>query len=700
MKKIKGFSLILVFAMAVTLICGGRFAMKTVAANPISLVVDGKDITSLAAPIVENNRTLVPIRFISEELGADVEWDGTDKTVRVKKGDKSVLLRLASHLVEYNNGDSYDLSDVAAQVINERTYVPLRLVSNALNIGISWDDANNIVNVDSSISSELTPFFDVKILSQNAGQTIEGRTQLQISSSDIYLKDGNEVKFLLLDPKTGRGFVVARGEKPIDSYSWLPKLEDKGNKVLVGAIYDKEGRFIAGDAIPINVNVIPKVNLTGLEEDQLVNGRVEIGADINFVSSYIKYEITNLDNGKVNLTEEQDPQGKFNWNPMYEENGRFSIKVIAYDSNLNPYTSSPVNVQVEVVKKLSLLGVTAGTTIDKPISLMASRNFNVSETEYLIKDMATGIVSTLAKIPYGNYKWSPGPGDSGKKELLVRVKDTRGGILESDPINIVVDGASRVMLEGIGPKQVVTEATKIKVSSNIKLTGVNYTLVNSKTKATRVLASNISPSEEYNYTPLKSDEGDMLIQAEGIYEGKKVLSEQIPFKVYLGEIYGPKPIIEKDKFIEMASGLAKVSREKTGMSAALQTAQSILETGFGQSVPVDKYTGLLSNNLFGIKGQGPVGAVTSNTWEVYNGVTYRVDAEFRAYSDVSASWADHKEFLLNRERYAPLKLVMHDASQGAWALKRAGYATDPQYPMKLMRLIEQYNLLELDKVGI
>lgn len=43
---------------------------------------------------------------------------------------------------------------------------------------------------------------------------------------------------------------------------------------------------------------------------------------------------------------------------------------------------------------------------------------------------------------------------------------------------------------------------------------------------------------------------------------------------------------------------------------------------------------------------------------------------------------------------------MFDYMQGAWALKRAGYATDPQYPIKLMKLIDTYNLDELDKVGI
>jgi flagellum-specific peptidoglycan hydrolase FlgJ len=43
---------------------------------------------------------------------------------------------------------------------------------------------------------------------------------------------------------------------------------------------------------------------------------------------------------------------------------------------------------------------------------------------------------------------------------------------------------------------------------------------------------------------------------------------------------------------------------------------------------------------------------------------------------------------------------MHDSTQGAWALRRAGYATDSQYSMKLIKIIRLYNLQELDKVSI
>lgn len=689
---------ILLIMMSFLLIFSGNTSIMVSAASPIKLVVDGKDITSLSSPIIENDRTLVPIRFISEELGATVTWDGVNRTVVVEKGDRTVFLRIGSQLIDYNNGTDYDISDVAPKIYNDRTFVPLRLISNALGIGIEWVDETRTVIVDSSKSSEVTSFFDIQILSPNLGQAVSGTTNLQLGTSSDYLKDGNQVRFLLLDRDTAKGFVVAKGDAINGSYNFMTKIEDNGKKVLVGGVYDNNGKFLGGDAIPLDINVNPQVSLSGLSDGQTITNSATFGTNLNFFAKYVKYEITNLDTGNVTTTEVQDPLGTYTWAPSISQNGNYSIRTIAYDGSDNGYSSSPVNIEVDVIRKLSLNGVTAGSTIKNEVNLIANRNFDVSSTEYIIRDVNTGIVSTLAKIPYGGYKWSPGPSDSGEKELFVRV--ISGGVVyDSDPIRVTVDGSPKLFLEGIGPKQVVTEPVSLKATSNVPINNIKYVLLNSRTGVRRTISSGLSLPAETTYTPISSDAGEMVIQVEGTYEGQKISSELIVFKVFLGETYGPKPVVAKDQFINMASKLAKESYEKTGMSAALQTAQSILETGWGQSVPVDKYTGVLSNNLFGIKGIGPAGSVTSNTWEVYNGVTFRIDADFRAYNNVADSWADHKEFL-NKDRYTNFRSVMFDYSQGAWALKRAGYATDPQYPIKLMNLIKQYNLDDLDKVGI
>lgn len=692
-KKVPILILLIVFIVLIKFI-----QIKVMASGEIKLNINGKNIDSSIAPFIENGRTLVPIRIIGEELGAEVIWNEENRTVEIIKENNSILLRIDSRLVECIGKDKkYFLSDIGPKIVNGSTFVPIRLVSNGLGIGIHWDDKSRTVYIDSKETSEFIPFYNVEIISSNNGQTIKGRSELQIRlASEI--ENAKEIKFLLLDPKTAEGFVIGRGEEITGKYSWLPSLKDKGEKVLVAAIYDENGNFLAGDSILINIDIEPSINLTGIE-NQIIDGPISIGADINFEAFYVKYEITNLDKNKTTITDKMDPYGSYKWTPMWEDNGNYVLKVIAYDYDEQAYESEPIDAKVEISKNLSLLGVKEGMTIDRPVTLSASRNFQVSETEYVMRDAITGEETILAKVGYQSYKWFPGPDISGTKELFIRVKDTRLRTIESQSITVNLEGAPVLILDGIGPNQVVTGDVKLKVISNIDLDKVEYIITNLETGYRKILTSN-EEVYEVIFSPSKEDKGLWKIQAIGKYGQEEIKSEEIPVKIYLDETYSPLPIIEKDKFLDLASDLAKDSWEKTGMSAALQTAQAILETGWGQSVPVDKYTGQLSNNLFGIKGKGTAGSVISNTWEEYNGNRFRIDAEFRAYNNIHESWTDHKNLLLTSSRYEPFREVMHNRNQGAWALKRTGYATDSQYPLKLMEIIRLHNLQELDKVGI
>lgn len=87
------------------LIFSQYFRTDSLAVKPIRLVVDGNDITSLASPIIENGRTLVPIRFIIEELGGKVDWDGKKRIVTIEKDDLLLYLKIDSHLVQYQDED-------------------------------------------------------------------------------------------------------------------------------------------------------------------------------------------------------------------------------------------------------------------------------------------------------------------------------------------------------------------------------------------------------------------------------------------------------------------------------------------------------------------------------------------------------------------------------------------------------------------
>ena len=120
--------------------------------------------------------------------------------------------------------------------------------------------------------------------------------------------------------------------------------------------------------------------------------------------------------------------------------------------------------------------------------------------------------------------------------------------------------------------------------------------------------------------------------------------------------------------------------------ASITLAQGILESGSGRGQLAAR-----SNNHFGIK--------CHSSWtgeRVYHDDDKRGEC-FRKYKYVATSYKDHSLFLYGRKRYASLfKLKITDYKGWAYGLKRAGYATDPKYPTKLIKLIDSYKLYKFD----
>lgn len=126
-------------------------------------------------------------------------------------------------------------------------------------------------------------------------------------------------------------------------------------------------------------------------------------------------------------------------------------------------------------------------------------------------------------------------------------------------------------------------------------------------------------------------------------------------------------------------------------------AQSAIETGWGTS-------GLMTeaNAYFGIKAGGSWTGATynSSTREIYNGKSYNISANFRAYSHIAVSVTDYYDLLLNASRYSgaishfPDKVL--SASQTVRAIANAGYATDPLYYNKVYNTITARNLTTWD----
>ena len=97
-------------------------------------------------PVIENDRTVVPVRAITESIGAEVSWDEDTRTVTVTKGD-TVIKMVIDSAEAYVNGEKVD-PDADAHIVDGRTIVPLRFVAESLNLNVTWDDASRTVIID------------------------------------------------------------------------------------------------------------------------------------------------------------------------------------------------------------------------------------------------------------------------------------------------------------------------------------------------------------------------------------------------------------------------------------------------------------------------------------------------------------------------------------------------------------------------
>lgn len=167
---------------------------------------------------------------------------------------------------------------------------------------------------------------------------------------------------------------------------------------------------------------------------------------------------------------------------------------------------------------------------------------------------------------------------------------------------------------------------------------------------------------------------------------KKIVLAILSFFIYTTT---QAQIISVSEYIALYKDIAISEMKRLGIPASITLAQGILETEYGNSDLVKR-----SNNHFGIK--------CKNTWKGAS-VFHDDDAEgecFRKYDNAIDSYKDHSDFLRNSSRYAFLfDFDQNDYKSWAYGLKKAGYATNPKYPVILIKNIEENNLHQFDQAG-
>lgn len=130
----------------------------------INVTIDGVPFQSESEPVIENDSTLVPMRDVFEALGAEVQWVESKRAVNAYKGANTMTVTIDSATMTAN-GEEIELA-APAKIINDKTYVPLRAVSENFNAEVEWDGETRSVTIT-------TPQYDHKSVTKKITDEIK-----------------------------------------------------------------------------------------------------------------------------------------------------------------------------------------------------------------------------------------------------------------------------------------------------------------------------------------------------------------------------------------------------------------------------------------------------------------------------------------------------------------------------------------------
>lgn len=146
-------------------------------AQGINIVINNKKVETPDAPYIKEERTLVPLRLISENLGIGVDWDNTNRQVVLKKSSGDILLPIQKdyYLV---NGQRVP-TEISGEIKNDRTFVPVRLIAELFDRNVGWDNNTKTVLINDKgqtpapVVKSTNTFEEAKVLRVVDGDTIE-----------------------------------------------------------------------------------------------------------------------------------------------------------------------------------------------------------------------------------------------------------------------------------------------------------------------------------------------------------------------------------------------------------------------------------------------------------------------------------------------------------------------------------------------
>lgn len=137
---------VLALALAMTM----AFPALAMAESNIKVIVNDEEIKMDQPPLIENGRTMVPLRAVAEALGCEVKWDDTTKSASFVQGEVTAVITVGQNYILAGDGVyNQELPiDAPAVIVNSRTMIPLRALSECFGYNVEWDNKTKTVSIN------------------------------------------------------------------------------------------------------------------------------------------------------------------------------------------------------------------------------------------------------------------------------------------------------------------------------------------------------------------------------------------------------------------------------------------------------------------------------------------------------------------------------------------------------------------------
>lgn len=188
---------------------------KIEAKGQIKIYLNDQIIETDQAPIVIEQRVMVPIRVIAENMGASVDYNPKDKLVTIEKDVIHIALGIGESSIWYSDDvKSGPIQiDVPATARNGRTLVPLRAIVELFDMDVKWDGKKNAVYINDKAISYLPDVINIDNAGEEVLKTLLG---MGLATEDAYVSEVSEFEMDQDDCKDEGFWVVIRKDNPID----------------------------------------------------------------------------------------------------------------------------------------------------------------------------------------------------------------------------------------------------------------------------------------------------------------------------------------------------------------------------------------------------------------------------------------------------------------------------------------------------